>query len=37
MAEVMAIRQFPLLAEAVSKLHNKLTPEVAFKHSERSN
>ena len=27
----------PLLAEAVSKLHDNLTPEVAFKHSVRRN
>ncbi len=25
----------PLLAEAVSKLHNNLTPEVTFKHDVR--
>jgi len=27
--------EWPLLAEAVSKLHNSLTPEVAFKHNVR--
>ena len=25
--------QWPLVAEAASKLHNSLTPEIAFKHN----